>query len=100
MKTQAYICISPGDRKRLERLVSDRNTWQKHVKPSVEIGDGVWICADAFVGPGVHVGALAVVGDRAVAVRNVPAEMVVVGNPARPVGRRQVQTPSIEDSVS
>ena len=31
MKTNACIWISPGDRKRLERLVSDRNTRQKHV---------------------------------------------------------------------
>ena len=31
MKTKACLWISPGDRKRLERLVSDRNTRQKHV---------------------------------------------------------------------
>ena len=31
MKTQACIWVSPGDRPRLERLVSDRNTRQKHV---------------------------------------------------------------------
>ena len=31
MKTKVCIWISPGDRKRLERLVSDQNTRRKHV---------------------------------------------------------------------
>jgi len=31
MKTNTCILVSPGDRSRLERLVSDRNTAQKHV---------------------------------------------------------------------
>ena len=31
MKTDICIWVSPGDRHRLERLVSDRNTPQKHV---------------------------------------------------------------------
>ncbi|MFP6774602.1 MAG: IS630 family transposase, partial [Alphaproteobacteria bacterium] len=31
MKTNILIWVCPGDRVRLERLVSDRNTPQKHV---------------------------------------------------------------------
>ncbi len=31
MGTNIYIWVSPGDRNLLERLVSDRNTLQKHV---------------------------------------------------------------------
>jgi putative colanic acid biosynthesis acetyltransferase WcaF len=58
------------------------------LKPPIRIDDDAWICADAFVGPGVTVGAGAVVGARAVAVRDVAAWTVVVGNPARPVGPR------------
>ncbi len=48
----------------------------------VTVGRGVWICAEAFIGPGVVVGDNAVVGARAVAISDVPAGMVVAGNPA------------------
>ena len=60
------------------------------LKPPVTIGAGAWICADAFVGPGVSVGELAVVGARAVAMRDVEAAAIVVGNPARTVGTRRM----------
>ena len=58
------------------------------VKSTVTIGDGAWICADAFIGPGVRVGECAVVGARAVATRHVASGAVVAGNPARVVGAR------------
>jgi len=58
------------------------------LKPPIRIGAGAWVCADAFVGPGVAVGDMAVVGARAVAVRDVPEGAIVAGNPARVVGRR------------
>lgn len=55
---------------------------------AIEIGRGAWVAADAFVGPGVHVGQGAVLGARAVAMKDVPALAVMVGNPARLVGER------------
>lgn len=58
------------------------------VKAPIVVGAGAWICADAFVGPGVEIGDLAVVGARAVAVRDVPAWEIVAGNPARRIGTR------------
>lgn len=65
------------------------------LKPSIRIGDQAWVCADAFVGPGVTVGEGAVVGARAVVVKKVEAWTVVAGNPAKPVRRRIMrQTPS------
>jgi putative colanic acid biosynthesis acetyltransferase WcaF len=57
-------------------------------KPPIMIGEGAWICADAFVGPGVSIGDLAVVGARAVVIRNVGPGLVVAGNPAAQVGKR------------
>jgi putative colanic acid biosynthesis acetyltransferase WcaF len=62
------------------------------LKPSVHIADDVWICTDAFVGPGVRVGAGAVVAARAVAVQEVRAWTVVAGNPAQEKKRRIVVT--------
>lgn len=60
------------------------------LKPPIEIGDQAWICADAFVGPGVTVGQGAVVGARAVVTKNVEPWTVVAGNPARMIKRREL----------
>lgn len=49
----------------------------------IEIGDQAWIAARAFVGPGVTIGAKAVVGACAVVFKDVEAGKVVIGNPAR-----------------
>lgn len=57
-------------------------------KPPIRICEGAWICADAFVGPGVTIGDFAVVGARAVAVRDVAPGVMVAGNPAVQIGQR------------
>lgn len=54
----------------------------------IHIQTQAWICAEAFVGPGVRVGEGSVVGARAVVVRDVPAWVIVAGNPARIVKER------------
>jgi len=58
------------------------------VKATIAVGDGAWICADAFIGPNVVVGEHAILGARAVAVSNVDAWTIVGGNPARVIGKR------------
>jgi putative colanic acid biosynthesis acetyltransferase WcaF len=58
------------------------------LKPPITIGAGVWICADAFIGPGVWVHDGAVVGARAVVMRDVAESTVVAGNPAIVIGAR------------
>ena len=62
------------------------------LKPTIVIGDQAWICADAFVGPGVTVGEGALVGARAVAVKDVDPWQIVAGNPARPIKKRVLRT--------
>jgi len=58
------------------------------LRQPVVVGDEAWICADAFVGPGVNIGRRAVVGARAVVTRDVAVDSVVAGNPARVIGQR------------
>jgi putative colanic acid biosynthesis acetyltransferase WcaF len=60
------------------------------LKPPIEIGDQAWVCADAFIGPGVAVGEGAVVGACAVVVKDVAPWTVVAGNPARPLKQRKL----------
>ena len=58
------------------------------LRPPIMIGSEAWICADAFVGPGVTIGEGAIVGARAVAVKDVRPWSIVIGNPARETKRR------------
>lgn len=51
----------------------------------IVIGNNVWIGGGAMVLPGVSVGENSVIGAGAVVTRDVPANVVVVGNPARVV---------------
>jgi putative colanic acid biosynthesis acetyltransferase WcaF len=58
------------------------------VKCPIEIGDDSWICADAFIGPSVRIGAHSIVAAAAVVVRDVPSATIVAGNPAKPIRSR------------
>ena len=62
------------------------------VKPPIVIGPEVWICADAFIGPGVTVGHGAVVGARAVVMHDVEPWCVVAGNPAVAIKKRHIHS--------
>lgn len=64
------------------------------LKLPIAIGDDAWICADAFIGPGVKVGAGAVVGARGVAMKDVEPWTVVAGNPAKFIKKRSLSTAS------
>ncbi len=84
----ARVTISQG-----AHLCAGSHDWRDPTmpltKPPISIGDDAWICADAFVGPGVRIEALAIVGARTVAVRDVPRAAIAAGNPARIVGQRE-----------
>jgi putative colanic acid biosynthesis acetyltransferase WcaF len=60
-------------------------------RPPITIGDQAWICADAFVGPGVKVGEGAVVGARAAVFKDVGPWSIVGGNPATQIGSRTLR---------
>jgi putative colanic acid biosynthesis acetyltransferase WcaF len=71
----------------------DFNRWSMPLvaKPIV-IGENAWLGADVFVGPGVSIGELTVIGARSVVVRDQPARKICVGNPCRPVKDRPEPT--------
>lgn len=67
----------------------DFNRWSMAlVTAPIAIGPNAWLGADVFVGPGVSVGELCVVGARSVVVNDLPARQVCVGSPCRPIRAR------------
>ena len=63
-------------------LVKDR----KHVLQSVEIGDGVWLCAGCKVMPGVRIANKVIVGAGSVVTKDCDKEGWLYGGvPARPI---------------
>jgi putative colanic acid biosynthesis acetyltransferase WcaF len=59
------------------------------LKLPISIEHDAWICADAFIGPGVRVGARAIVGARCVVTKDVASDAIMIGNPARLLRRRE-----------
>ena len=60
-------------------------------KPPIKIGEETWICADAFIGPGVTVGDRAILGARAVVTKDVEEDAIVAGNPVKRIGTRNIK---------
>ncbi len=68
----------------------DATSRQMHLlTPPITLGDDVWIAADAFVGPGVTVGARSIVGARGCVFKDVAQGVVVGGNPAKFIKTRE-----------
>ncbi|ATW03127.1 acetyltransferase [Sphingorhabdus sp. YGSMI21] len=60
------------------------------LKPPITIGADVWVCANAFIGPGVAIGNDAIIGACAVVMKDVPTHSIMVGNPARQIKRSDI----------
>ncbi len=58
------------------------------VRAPITIGQGVWIAADAFVGPGVSIGDGALLAARSSAFGSLPEGQICVGEPARSYKKR------------
>jgi acetyltransferase-like isoleucine patch superfamily enzyme len=54
----------------------------KNSRPVI-IGDKVWLCEGCTIMAGVHIGEGAIIGAHALVLSNVPAHVLVTGNPAR-----------------
>jgi putative colanic acid biosynthesis acetyltransferase WcaF len=57
----------------------------------ITIGEGAWITADVYIGPGITIGEGAVVGVRSSVFKDVEAWTVVAGNPAKFIKQRELK---------
>ncbi len=66
-------------------LCAGTHDWRDPERPlrrlPIHIGADAWVCADAFVGPGVHIGQAAILGARAVAMKDLAPGHIGTGNP-------------------
>lgn len=74
---EAYLCTGTHD------FASPNRELQT---AKITVGAGAFICARAFILPGLSIGPRAIVGACAVVTRDVAAGTVVAGNPARACG--------------
>lgn len=54
-----------------------------HIGKPVQIGDNVWIGARSIILPGVSIGENSIIGAGTVVPKDIPANVVAVGNPAK-----------------
>lgn len=76
---KSYLCA--GDHDHLEPDFAIRGR-------RIRIGTQVWVASDVFIAPGVTIADGAVVGARSTVIHDLPAAMICIGNPARPIKRR------------
>ncbi|MFW6358597.1 MAG: hormogonium polysaccharide biosynthesis acetyltransferase HpsU [Chroococcales cyanobacterium] len=79
---ECYLCTGSHD-------MQDK-TFNLITRP-IKIGNGVWVAADCFIGPDVHIGANAVIGARSTVFKDIPAEQVAWGNPCHPHYQRKMK---------
>ena len=80
---QAHLCAGTHDYQKSSLPL---------IKSQIIIKDQTWICADAFVSPGITINTGAIVGARAVVTKNVEAWHIVAGNPAKKIGTRTLKS--------
>ena len=59
-----------------------RNSYLEYGKP-VTIGDSVWIGGNTVINPGVTIGSNVVIGSGSVVTKDIPDNVIAVGNPCR-----------------
>src|ERR1039458_250131 len=79
---RAHLCAGTHDYRRPDMPLQ---------KPPILVEDQVWICTEAFVGPGIKIAEGAIVGARAVVTKDVAPWAIVAGNPARFLKMREME---------
>lgn len=87
-----YTAAHPLDHK-------TRNSGLESAKP-IKVGNNVWIGGNVCVMPGVTIGDNSVIGAGSVVTKDIPAGVLAVGNPCKPVreisGEAAEDTPDVE----
>ena len=76
---RAFLCTGNHDYRQVSMPFRNR---------PIVVEDGAWVGAQAFVGPGVTIGAEAVVAAGSVVTRTLPRGMRCAGNPCAALGPR------------
>ena len=79
---RAHICCGTHDYRKPDLPL---------VKQSVTIDNQTWICADAFIGPGLNINEGAIVGARSVVLKDVHSWTIVAGNPVKVIKTRTLE---------
>ena len=80
---RAFLCTASHDIKSLALPLTSQ---------PIKIEDYAWICAEAFIGPGVNIGHSSVVYARSVCIKDVMPFKVVGGNPAKVIKDRSLNS--------
>ena len=75
----SYLCTGDHDYTEVDFPIRARQ---------ITIEDQAWIAANVFIAPGVTIGTGAVIGARSSVFNDMPAGMVCMGTPAKPIGQR------------
>lgn len=62
------------------------------IRPEINVENNVWICADAFIGPGIIIKEGCIIGARAVITKNSEPWKIYAGNPAKIVKERVLKS--------
>lgn len=97
--SQARITIGDGTRiSQFSHLCAATHDYRERTMPiigqPIVIGKQCWLAADVFVGSGVTIGDLVVLGARSSVFRDVPPGVVVVGTPGHVIHKK----PSVPDT--
>lgn len=77
--------VDPGYRRKMRETPhgSDMRQWRHSVNAPIIIGENVWIGANVRICKGVHIGDNAIIAACSVVTKDVPANAVAAGNPAK-----------------
>lgn len=81
--------IDPVFRRKMKEdaLDGDMRLWKHSEHAPIIIGENVWICEGARINRGVHIGDNAIVAAGAIVTKDVPANSIVAGIPAKVIKR-------------